>query len=109
MERYQEFMVAFLESIVKNRVKRLLAEDWRWRYVRLAIKHLYLGNHESQIKSYYGSLLWSLGRFVIFMNGLQDNEVLLQAGYDVIVILPPEGAPRDFSWHILKERTLILQ
>jgi len=30
------------------------------------------------------------------MHGFQDNEVLLQAGYDVIVISPPEGAVRNF-------------
>jgi len=32
------------------------------------------------------------------------NEVLLQAGYDVIAISPPGAASRDFSWCILKER-----
>jgi len=37
------------------------------------------------------------------MQGFWDNEVLLQAGYDVIVISPPEGAPRYFMWRILKE------
>jgi len=35
----------------------LLAEDWRWRHIRLAIKPRYLGNHASQIKSYYWTLL----------------------------------------------------
>jgi len=38
------------------------------------------------------------------MHGFREHEVLLQAGYDVIVILPPEGASGDFSWRILKER-----
>jgi len=38
------------------------------------------------------------------MHGFRDNEVLLQAEYDVIMISPPGSAPRDFSWRILKER-----
>jgi len=42
------------------------------------------------------------------MHGFRDNKVLLQAGYDVIVILPLEGASRDFSWRILKERPWLL-
>jgi len=29
------------------------------------------------------------------MHGFRDNEVLLQAGYDVIVISPPGGAARN--------------
>jgi len=31
------------------------------------------------------------------MHGFQDNKVLLQAGYDVIVIFPPGGASVDLS------------
>jgi len=38
------------------------------------------------------------------MHGFRDNEVLLQAGYDVIVSPPLGGAVRTFSWRILKER-----
>jgi len=41
------------------------------------------------------------------MQGFQDNEVLLQAGYDVIVIYPLEGASGEFSWRIMKERPWI--
>jgi len=37
------------------------------------------------------------------MHGFRDYEVLLQGGYDVIVISPLGGAPGDFSWRILKE------
>jgi len=29
--------------------------------------------------------------------GFRDNEILLQAGYDVIMISPPGGASGDFS------------
>jgi len=36
------------------------------------------------------------------MHGFRDNEVLLQAGYDVVVISPPEGASSYFTWRILK-------
>jgi len=41
--------------------------------------------------------------FLSGVHGFQDNEFLLQAGYDVIVISPPGGAPEDFSWRILKD------
>jgi len=39
------------------------AEDGPWRHIRLAIKPRYLGNHASQIKSYYGTLSGSQERF----------------------------------------------
>jgi len=39
--------------------------------------------------------------FLSVMYGFRDNEVLLQAGYDVIVISPPRGASGDFLWRIL--------
>jgi len=37
--------------------------DLRWRHIRHAIKPRSLGNHASQIKSYYGSLSGSHARF----------------------------------------------
>jgi len=49
-------MVALSESVMKNRLKRPLAEKSRWRHIRLAIKPRYLGNHALKIKSYYGTL-----------------------------------------------------
>jgi len=55
----QEVMVAPSESVMKNRLKRPLAEKSRWRHIRLAIKPRYIGNHASQIKSYYGTLTGS--------------------------------------------------
>jgi len=42
---YQEVMVAFSESVLKNCVQRLLTEKSRWRHIRLAIKPRYLRNH----------------------------------------------------------------
>jgi len=36
------------------------------------------------------------------MQGFRDNEVFLQAGYDVIMISPPGGASSYFIWSILK-------
>jgi len=39
----------------------------------------------------------------LYLHGFRDNEVLLQAGYDVIVIYPP-GVASGCSWRILKER-----
>jgi len=62
MEHYQEVMVAFSESVMKIRGERPLAEKSRWRHIRLAIKPRCLGNHASQIKSYFGSLSGSHGR-----------------------------------------------
>jgi len=38
------------------------------------------------------------------MHGFRDNEVLLQAGYDVTVIPPLGGAYDKFSRRILEER-----
>jgi len=38
------------------------------------------------------------------MHGFRDNEVLLQAGYDVIVISSPMVASRYFTYRLLKER-----
>jgi len=61
-ERYQEVMVALSESVMKNRLKRPLAEKSAWRPLRLAMKPRYLGNHASQMKSYYGTLWGSHGR-----------------------------------------------
>jgi len=66
-EHYEEVMVALSESVMKIRLKRPLAEKSRWRHIRLAIKPRFLGNHASQIKSYYGSLSGSLGCLVIFI------------------------------------------
>jgi len=45
-------MVALSESVMKNHLKRPLAEKSRLRHIRLAIKPRYLGNHASQLKSY---------------------------------------------------------
>jgi len=38
----------------------------------------------------------------------RDNEVLLQAGYDAIMIYPPGGAARTFSIADFERATLIL-
>jgi len=64
MERYQEVIVALSEFVNKNILKRPLAEKSRWRHIRLAMEHRYLGNHASQMKSYEGTLLGSNGRFI---------------------------------------------
>jgi len=62
MERYQEVMVGLSEAVMKNRMKRPLAEKSPWRHIRLAIKPRYLGNHAFQIKSYHWTLSGSHGR-----------------------------------------------
>jgi len=38
------------------------------------------------------------------MRGFWDSKVLLQAGYDVIMISSPRGASDDYSGRILKEK-----
>jgi len=62
MEHCQEVTFALSESVMKNLLKRILAEKSRWRHIRLAIKPYYLRNHVSQVKSCYGSLSRSRGR-----------------------------------------------
>jgi len=42
------------------------------------------------------------------MHGLRENEVLFQAGYDVIVISPPKGAARNVLIADSERATLIL-
>jgi len=65
-ERHQEVMVALSESVMKNRLKRPLAEKSHWRHIRLALKPHYIENHASLTKSYYGTLSGSHGRFFRF-------------------------------------------
>jgi len=48
---------------MENRLKHPLAEDWRWRHIRLATKPHCLANHASQIKKLLGNAIgksWSL-------------------------------------------------
>jgi len=67
-------MVTLSESVIKNCLKRPLAEKSWWRHIRLAIKPRYLGNHASQIKSYYRTLSGSHGRsFRICVLGMTLN------------------------------------
>jgi len=56
MNHDYEIGIAFSDTVNKACVERPLADKSRWRHIRLAIKHGYLGNHASQIKRYYGSL-----------------------------------------------------
>jgi len=62
MNHDYETGVALSDSVNKICVKCPLAEKSRWRHIRLAIKPRYLGNHSSQIKSYYGTLSGSHAR-----------------------------------------------
>jgi len=58
--------------------------------------------HDAVWKSNHDFLIAFHSNFVSGMRGFRDNEVLLQAEYDVIVISPLGGA--DFLWRIMKER-----
>jgi len=62
MNHDYETGVALSDYVNKTCVKRPLAEKSRWRHFWLAIKPRYLGNHASQIKSYYGTLSGRHGR-----------------------------------------------
>jgi len=42
------------------------------------------------------------GNFLYVMHGFQDIEVLFQAGFDLIVISPLEGASGEFSCELWK-------
>jgi len=60
--------------------------------------------HDGFWKSDYDILIAFHGNFLSGMHGFRENEVLVQAGYDVIVISLPGGASGDSSWRILKKR-----
>jgi len=55
----------------------------------LGVAHAIL--HNGFWKSDHEFLIAFHSKFVSVMHGFRDNEVLLQAGYDVIVISPPGG------------------
>jgi len=60
--------------------------------------------HNGFWKSDHDFLIAFYCNFLVTMHGFRDNEVLLQTGYDVIVIYPLGRVSDDFSWRILKER-----
>jgi len=64
--------------------------------------------HDGFWKSKYDFLILIHSNFLFVMHDFRDNEVLLQAGYDVIVISPLGGASGEFSWRILIERAWLL-
>jgi len=64
MKRCREVTIALSESVKRNLLKRPLAEKSPWCHIRLAINSRYIGNHASQMKSYWGTLSGSNGRFI---------------------------------------------
>jgi len=60
--------------------------------------------HDGFWKSDHDCLIAFHSNLLSAMNGFRDNEVLLQAGHDVIVISPPEAASRYFTWQITCKR-----
>jgi len=56
------------------------------------------------LKSEHDFLIVIQSNFLFVMHGFRDNEILLQAGYDVNVISLPGGTSGEFFWRILKER-----
>jgi len=64
---------------------------------------LYAILHDGFWKSDHDFRIAFHSNFLSGMHGFRDNEVLLQAGHDVIVISPPEGAAHNFL--IMKGRS----
>jgi len=60
--------------------------------------------HDGFWKSDHDFLIAFCSNFLSGMHGFRDYEVLLQDGYDDIVISPPGGVSRYFTWRILKGR-----
>jgi len=73
----------------------------RW-FLRLGA--LPVNFHDGFWKSDHDFLIAFRTNFLSRMHGFWDNEVSLQAGYDVIVISTLGGASGEFSWWIMKER-----
>jgi len=57
---------------------------------------LHLHVHDGFWRSDHDFLIASRSNVLFGMHSFRDNEVLLEAGYDVIVIYPPGGAARNF-------------
>jgi len=115
--RYQEVMVALSESVMKIRLKRLLAEKSRWRHIRLSIKPRYLGNHASQIKSYYGTLSRSHGRtfrirHVKSREALPGEEIMMTsfpAGKKTSVYRKPCIPDKKLLWNTMRKSWSLFQ
>jgi len=59
--------------------------------------------HKDFWKSAHDFQLMIHRNFVVTIHGFRENEVLLQARNDVLVISPPGGASRYFIWRIVKD------
>jgi len=58
--------------------------------------------HDGLWKSDHDFFIAFYNNFLVAVHGFRDNEVLLQTGYDVIVISPLGGVSGDFSWQFCK-------
>jgi len=83
-ERYQEVILALSESVMKNRLKRPLAEKSRWRHIWLAIKPRYLGNHAFQIKFLLITVMrsWSFSNFY-----KKKQQIIINKSYQFINVI----------------------
>jgi len=72
-------------------------------FLRQGLLHAIL--HDGFWKGDHDFLIAFHSNFLSVMHGFRYiNEVLLQGGYDVIVISPPGGTSSCFTWRILKGR-----
>jgi len=102
MTSYQRFIVTFYLWCMVSEITRFYCKpektsSWFLRHVSL-----YAILHDGFWKSDYDFLRVFPSNFLFGMHGFRDTEVLLQDGYDVIVISPPGGASRYLRWRILK-------
>jgi len=90
-------------SVVMHDSNIYKAQWWAWLtwMVLVVFQAIY---HDGFWKSDHDFLIAFHSNFLSAIHGFRDNEVLLQAGFDVIMISPPGGDLRNFSWRILKER-----
>jgi len=72
----------------------------------LRLRALYVLCHDGFWKSDHDFLIAFHSNFSSEMHSFRDNEILLQTGYDVIVISPLGGVSRRFCWQNLKEQPL---
>jgi len=107
-----DFLIAFHSNFLSGmHAFRDNEELLQARYDTIVISFsgaLYDILHNRFWKSDHDFLIAFNSNFSYGMHGFRDNEVLLQAEYDVTVISPPGGASRYFTWWILKERPWVL-
>jgi len=97
-------------SLFQNASRKIswspLAEKSRWRHIHLAIKSRYIGNHASQIKSYYGTLSGSHDRsFRIHHEKLPEAPLAAKSRwFDILLVIKARNhASQIKSWITIRK------